>query len=628
MEKPDTLSQAKEYVRRGLSVIPLHPRSKKPAIPSWREYQKRLPTEEELERWFRNGSQNNIAVLTGEISGLAVLDADSAEAIDWCEKNLPKTPSVKTARGQHNYFRFRHGLKNSVNVNGLKLDVRGEGGYVVAPPSIHESGDDYQWEDGLDEIPLAEFPSQLLATSKHDRPSGLNEVKTGTSYGQAALASELARLSAAVEGERNDNLNRSAFSLGSLVAGGELDKGQVAAALLAAAISIGLTEAEARATIKSGMDAGDMEPRTAPKGENSTAQAAIVSVAEQPIEVRIEPTPLPDELSPVAEFDFELLPEAVRPWAADICERMQCPPDFVAVAIVTGLAAVLGRKVGVRPQVYTDWTIIANMWGLAVGRPGVLKTPSMEASLAPLRRLIAKALELHTAAYEEYKLNQAITKVRAEVAEKTARKQLEKDPNVDLSAVLAVDEVAEPVLKRYTANDTSPASLGELLRQNQNGLLVYRDELVSLLKGLDRENQAEGRGFYLTGWSGDSPYTFDRIGRGLNLHIEAVCLSVLGGTQPGRLAEYIGQAVRGGTNDDGLIQRFGLLVWPDTSAKWKDIDRWPDTEAKNQAFRTYEHLDDLDPASIGAQQDTDLDGRPAGVPYLRLSESALKIFQQ
>lgn len=630
MEKPDTISQAKEYVRRGLSVIPLHPRSKKPAIPSWRVFQKRLPTEEELERWFKNGSQNNIAILTGKISGLAVLDADSAEAVEWCEKNLPKTPAVKTARGQHNYFRFNHGLKNSVNVNGLKLDVRGEGGYVVAPPSIHESGGDYQWEEGrgLDEIPLDEFPSQLLATGKHDRASVSNEVKTGTNYGQAALASELVRLSAAVEGERNDTLNRSAFSLGSLVAGGELDKHQVEAVLLSAAISIGLTELEARATIKSGMDAGTLEPRMAPKGDNGSEASTISSVAEQSREVRIEPTPLPDELSPVAEFDFELLPEAVRPWAADISERIQCPPDFVAVAIMTGLAAVLGRKVGVRPQCYTDWTVIANMWAIVVGRPGVLKSPAMEAALAPLKRLIAKALELHETAYDEYKLTQAVAKVRAEVAEKTARKQLEKDPNVDLSAVLAVDEVAEPILKRYTANDTSPASLGELLRQNQNGLLVYRDELVSLLKGLDREDQAEGRGFYLTGWNGDSSYTFDRIGRGLNLHIEAVCLSVLGGTQPGRLAEYIGQAVRGGTGDDGLIQRFGLLVWPDISGTWKDVDRWPDNEAKNTAFRVYDYLDNINPIAIGAQQDTDLDGKPDGPPYLRFSEDALEIFQE
>lgn len=629
MKKLDTLSLAKEYLRLGFAVIPLQPRSKKPAITSWREYQKRLPTEEELEAWFGGGSLYNIGILTGLISGIAVLDADSDEAVAWCEANLPRTPTVQTARGRHYYFRFRPGLKNSVKVNGLNLDVRGEGGYCVAPLSVHESGAIYQWVEGhdLENIPLTEFPSELL-TTKSNKPAPASENRTSCKYVQAALASELAALTGASVGSRNDTLNRAAFSLGSLVAGGELDKHQVEATLLSAAISIGLPESEARATIKSGMDAGALEPRTAPKRDKEIGQPSSISVVEPPKEVCIEPTPLPDELSPVAEFDFALLPEAVRPWAADISERIQCPPDFVAVAIMTGLAAIIGRKIGIRPQCYTDWTVMANMWALVVGRPGVLKSPAMEAALSPLKRLIAKALELYTVAYDEYKLNQAVAKVRAEVAEKTARKQLEKDPNVDLLTVLAVDEVAEPVLKRYTANDTSPASLGELLRLNQNGILVYRDELVSLLKGLDREDQAEGRGFYLTGWNGDSPYTFDRIGRGLNLHIEAVCLSVLGGTQPGRLAEYIGQAVRGGAGDDGLIQRFGLLVWPDTPGAWRDVDRWPDNEAKNTAFRVYEYLDNLDTIAIGAKQDIDLDGKPDGPPYLRLSEGALEIFQE
>jgi len=626
MKKTDTLSIAKGYRRAGFSVIPLLPKSKKPAIP-WREFQKRLPTEEELEAWFDNGSQYNIGIVTGKVSGLAVLDADSVEAVEWCEANLPKTPAVKTARGRHYYFRFRDGLKNSVRVNGLNLDVRGQGGYVAAPCSIHESGAVYHWVEGrgLDDIPLAEFPTHLLI-GRNEKTSSNKEAKTGNKYGQAALASELTKLCAATEGERNDNLNRAAFSLGTLVAGGGLDKHQVEASLLSAAISIGLTEAEARTTIKSGMDAGALEPRTAPKGNEHGA--TVSSITETRKEIHTDPVPLPDELSPVADFDFSLLPDAVRPWAEDISERIQCPPDFVAVGVITSLAGVLGRKVAIRPQERTNWTVVANMWGIVVGRPGVLKSPAIEATLAPLKRLIAKATEHYSMAYEDYKLNQAVTKVRAEVAEKTARKQLEKDSSADLSAVLAVDKVDEPMLKRYTANDTSPASLGELLRQNQNGLLVYRDELVSLLKGLDREDQAEGRGFYLSGWAGDSPYTFDRIGRGLNLHIEAVCLSVLGGTQPGRLAEYIGQAVRGGTGDDGLIQRFGLLVWPDTSGTWKDVDRWPDNEAKNAAFRVYERLDNLEPASIGAQQDVDLDGKLEGSPYLRLSAGALEMFQE
>ncbi len=342
----------------------------------------------------------------------------------------------------------------------------------------------------------------------------------------------------------------------------------------------------------------------------------------------IHPIPLPDELSPVEPFDFALLPETLRPWAEDISERIQCPPDFVAAGIMTSLAAVLGRKVAVRPQEHTDWTVIPNIWAIVVGRPGVMKSPALEAVLAPLKRLAADATESYATAIEEFNTTQVAAKLRRENAEKKARKMLLEDPDADLLTVLAVDEVAFPVQKRYMANDSTPEALGELLRQNPNGLLVYRDEIVSLLKGLDREDRAEGRGFYLTAWNGDASFTFDRIGRGLNLHIDAVCLSLLGGTQPGRLSEYIGHAVRGGTGDDGLIQRFGLLAWPDTVGKWKDVDRWPDNDAKNRAYKVFEHLCNIDPISIGARQDTDINGNPDGPPYLRLSPSALELFQE
>jgi putative DNA primase/helicase len=159
-------------------------------------------------------------------------------------------------------------------------------------------------------------------------------------------------------------------------------------------------------------------------------------------------------------------------------------------------------------------------------------------------------------------------------------------------------------------------------------LLVFRDEVVSLLKSLDREGQEEGRGFYLTAWNGDSPYTFDRIGRGLNLHIPALCISLLGGTQPGRLSEYIHQAVKGGSADDGLIQRFGLLIWPDLNGTWANVDRYPDTEAKNRAFQVFDELDRLDPLAIGADQDTDFEGQPDGIPYLRFEPAALELFTE
>jgi hypothetical protein len=72
-------------------------------------------------------------------------------------------------------------------------------------------------------------------------------------------------------------------------------------------------------------------------------------------------------------FEFALLPEILRPWALDICERVQCPSDFVGVTIMAALGSVIGRKVGIRPQAHTDWTEYPNGWALLIGRPGICR---------------------------------------------------------------------------------------------------------------------------------------------------------------------------------------------------------------------------------------------------------------
>jgi uncharacterized protein DUF3987 len=171
-----------------------------------------------------------------------------------------------------------------------------------------------------------------------------------------------------------------------------------------------------------------------------------------------------------------------------------------------------------------------------------------------------------------------------------------------------------------TTNATYEA-LAVLMQQNANGLLVDRDEMLSLLDSLDEEGHADERGFYLSGWNGDTAYTTDRIMRGLNLHCDAVCLSMIGGTQPARISQYLAQVKRGGRGNDGLIQRFGLMVWPDASPTWRNIDRVPNAAARNTAFKAFEALDVLDWRTIGAQCER-VRGDEYGLPYLRLSPEA------
>ena len=89
-------------------------------------------------------------------------------------------------------------------------------------------------------------------------------------------------------------------------------------------------------------------------------------VAEFRAPAREGPTMSRDELLPVPPLDPAMLPDALRPWCADVSTRMQCPPDFVAVAAMVVLAAVVGRQVGIRPKQRDNWQVIPNLWGLLI----------------------------------------------------------------------------------------------------------------------------------------------------------------------------------------------------------------------------------------------------------------------
>jgi putative DNA primase/helicase len=343
-----------------------------------------------------------------------------------------------------------------------------------------------------------------------------------------------------------------------------------------------------------------------------------------------DPYALPEALHPVDPFDFNLLPEKLRPWAVDAAERMQCPPDYLGASMVTALGTVIGTKIVIKPKVADDWQVAANQWCLIIGRPGVMKSPAMEEALRPLKRLCAEAEQEFKTTQESHDVDLEVAKLRAAETRKEVSKLFKK--KTDESEQKARDllatthDLAEPTLRRYIANDANIASLGVLLQQNPNGVLVFRDEFVSLLRGLDQEERADERAFYQAGWNGYSGHTFDRIGRGLHLNIPLVCLSTLGSAQPGTISEYLSQAIRGGRGDDGLIQRVGLLVWPDVSGEWKHVDRWPDCAARAASFEVFNRLDKLDWHAVGARRDRGPDGDEEGLPYLRLNIDAYDRF--
>ncbi len=309
-----------------------------------------------------------------------------------------------------------------------------------------------------------------------------------------------------------------------------------------------------------------------------------------------DPVPLPDSLPPVAPFDQELLPESLRGWVMDIAERSQCPPDFVAVGALVSLSSLIGARHVVAPKQRDDWRVVPNLWGVIVGRPGVMKSPALAQSMAPLDKLEAQAREAWQLAHEDWEVDAKVSAMTAEANEKKAKGLIEKDPDKARELLRKVADEPEPTPRRLVVNDATVEKLAELLTANPWGLLVYRDEVHGLLTSLDRQGQEGSRGFYLTGYDGNQGHAVDRMTRQSH-YVPRVCLSLLGGIQPGKVQSYVRDAVNGGAGDDGLLQRFGLAVWPDVTREFRLVDRWPDSSARQAAWTVFERLSQLQAAS-------------------------------
>jgi hypothetical protein len=169
---------ANEYLARGWSLIPLF--GKLPAIPAWKEFQSRLPTSFEVESWFADNTRppSGLGIVTGKLSGLVVVDCDSQDDAAFWQEHYPSSPLVVSTGGGgvHFYYAMRDGVevRNRAGVLGRKTDVRGEGGYATAPPSLHPNGKHYAWQSYDASAMLANFDAAwLVDKSRPPRlPSG------------------------------------------------------------------------------------------------------------------------------------------------------------------------------------------------------------------------------------------------------------------------------------------------------------------------------------------------------------------------------------------------------------------------------------------------------------------------
>ena len=342
----------------------------------------------------------------------------------------------------------------------------------------------------------------------------------------------------------------------------------------------------------------------------------------------LKPEKITSELLPVEKLIDDRIPEPFRAWITDISKRMQCPLDYPFATVIVMCSSIIGTRCSIRPKSKDSWQVVPNLWGGLVGSPSALKTPAIQEVTRMLTELETNKFNEFEDEQIQYQRNQRSWKMKKEVLEDEFKKtyKSKKSDSVDVQEVESrLNEhedkpPKEPILRRYSTSDSTVPKLQELMSKNPQGILVLRDELHGFLTSMEQEGRETDRAFHLEAWSGQGSFTLDRIGRG-TIRSELICESVFGSIQPARIIPHIRQTLSGSAND-GLFQRFQILVYPDITS-WSYIDKLPDKDAENRAFRLIKKLNDMDfIKDAGAILE---EGNK--IPYLRFSTDGQELFK-
>jgi len=362
----------------------------------------------------------------------------------------------------------------------------------------------------------------------------------------------------------------------------------------------------------------------------------LADLADAPLDVSgwKKANEITPKLLPVQKLRSEMIPEPLRKWLDDVTHRMQTPLDFSGVSAVVVISSIIGAGCNVRPKQLDNWKITPNLWGACIGRPSVvLKTPSMNEILGLLDKLQQAYGDLHEkeiieTEFDAITINAELNEIKKQQTELSRKKS--KNELVDSEDIQRLREDYVRLAKKakdeapnrriFKTNETSIQSMTILQQQNPRGVLMFRDELTGLMVKWKREDGADERAYFLEGWNGDGSYTDFKVGRGLT-DAKQVCISVLGGIQPDKLSSYLHQAKNG--NDDGLVQRFQLGVWPDEPTEWKLIDTEPKKAEKDRVYKIFEKLAEMDFVEYGATQGDDDEK-----PFFRFNDAAQIIFNE
>jgi len=610
------LTAALSLAAAGLSVFPAGT-DKRPLLVGWQE--KASNEEEQIRNWWNNYPTALPAIVVGR-AGLVVIDCDrhpgSNDGIEAFNRllsanggNLADVPMTKTARGgAHLFFKQPKGepLGNRRGELPDGIDVRGAGGFVIAPGAELPDGKRWQCVNGRPSLAEAfkagtipELPLWLAGIirpnrqpdreeiDEYSRP-GTNSSLRGQVYAAAALQGTAAELSSAPAGKRNEMLNAVAFRLGRMIARGWIDEKTVADALLEACdANKYLREHGHRATtktIESGIEAGRKEPHPdLPDRDNPSSGGDITPDsdlsdlsdlsairggkqrgsdellaggrrAETGTWEEPDRTLLDDRRGELPDFPVEALPASLRGWLLRAARGAGVTPAHVAVPLLGIASSLIGTARRVRAC--RSWSEPLTMWVAVVGFSGTGKTPGLDVTRRALS-LIERGRKQKIAELQREHETRA---QKAKAEKKKWEKAVADAVEAKLPAPPKPADATEPgpfVGPRLSLSDSTIERLAVLLEARPQGLAFVADELARLFLNMRRYSNGQDNEFWLEAWNGKN-FVVERQGRP-PVVLDYLLVGVIGSFQPDKLA----RAFEG--DDDGMYARF-CFAWPEEPA--------------------------------------------------------------
>lgn len=439
----------------------------------------------ELTRLQQQGAGVFVTVNSSSNGGRKKVDIDACRAIfrEADEPNLPPLPlephiKIESSPGKyHEYlliestddFDTWDGVMNSmVAVHGSDPQARDRSRLLRLAGFYHLKNPDRPHmvriveESGAQPYSLDEVAKHIPPMEKEKKKEKPTVERTGmcSKYGQGALEKELSALAETSEGGRNARLNKAAFSLGQLVAGGELDRESVETELLAAAERIGLSEAEARATIGSGFDAGGKEPRTAPS-----------NVEEWP--EHLVSLDVPD----LPSFTVEDFPSNLGDMVFSVSRAHETPPELAGLLGLAVVATACQKRMVIEPE--AGYTEPLNIDGVIILPPGNRKSAARKSMCSPLLEWEIEQAQILGPVIKSAQLMRESQEARLKAMQKEFAKEKDErkrqnnsNQMEDLSSKL--QEV--PVKPQLWTQDCTPERLGTLLATHEECMAVFSDE--------------------------------------------------------------------------------------------------------------------------------------------------------